>query len=184
MKLAAALLPILAVAGCTKDRAESAAPAAPPIARPNDWTLASAQPGAAGPPLSAPTAARSDHAEATANKAEADSKMSCGNAEMADGTCAGAEGEAKGCSQWDEAAAAVGRREVPSDAEWATIPVEGMTCGGCERRIIASLGSAPGIVGVEADAELGQVRVAFARGSKGPTEDARARIAALGYRPK
>lgn len=69
------------------------------------------------------------------------------------------------CNQWDEAAAQVARREVPPDAEWKTIPVTGMTCGGCERRIIASLGKVQGVLAVEADAELGQVRIATARGT-------------------
>ena len=84
------------------------------------------------------------------------------------GQCAGgmAEGESceGGCNQWDEAAAEVARRPVPRDAEWKTIQVSGMTCGGCERRITASLGKVDGVLAVEADAELGQVRIATARG--------------------
>jgi copper chaperone len=86
-----------------------------------------------------------------------------------DGQCAGgmAEGESceGGCNQWDEAASEVARRPVPKDAEWKTIQVSGMTCGGCERRITASLGKVDGVLAVEADAELGQVRIATARGS-------------------
>ena len=52
------------------------------------------------------------------------------------------------CTQWDEEAGEVARREVPADAEWRTIPVSGMTCGGCERRIIASLGKVDGVLAV------------------------------------
>jgi copper chaperone CopZ len=70
-----------------------------------------------------------------------------------------------GCNQWDTAAGEVARRVVPDDAEWKTIPVSGMTCGGCERRIIANLGKVQGVLAVEADAELGQVRIAMAKGA-------------------
>lgn len=84
------------------------------------------------------------------------------------------------CNQWDDEASTVARRVVPDDAEWKTIPVSGMTCGGCERRIIANLGKVDGVLAVEADAELGQVRIAMAPGS-----DLRAiaveKINALGY---
>ncbi len=115
---------------------------------------------------------------------EAGERMSCGSAEMADGTCAGESGEAGGCSQWDEAATKVAKRETPTDAVWATIPVQGMSCGGCERRIIANLGGVDGILGVEADAELGQVRIAHAKGNDEISRDARAHIAKLGYKPQ
>jgi copper chaperone CopZ len=85
------------------------------------------------------------------------------------GQCAGGMAEGKscegGCDQWDQAAAEVAKRPVPADAEWKTIPVSGMTCGGCERRIIASLGKVEGVLAVEADAELGQVRIATTRGA-------------------
>ena len=89
---------------------------------------------------------------------------SCGDA-MAEGSCGGKEGDpAGGCNQWDEAASEVAKRPVPADASWKTIAVSGMTCGGCERRVIAKLGALEGVLAVEADAELGQVRVATARG--------------------
>jgi copper chaperone len=84
-----------------------------------------------------------------------------------EGTCGGeAKGESceGGCDQWDEAAAEVAKRPIPTDAEWNTIAVSGMTCGGCERRITASLGKVDGVLAVEADAELGQVRIAMAKG--------------------
>jgi copper chaperone len=84
------------------------------------------------------------------------------------------------CNQWDDEASAIARRVVPDDAEWKTIPVSGMTCGGCERRIIAHLGKVEGVLAVEADAELGQVRIAMA-----PGKDLRAvavdTINSLGY---
>lgn len=81
------------------------------------------------------------------------------------GAMAGGESCEGGCDQWDAEAAEVARRDVPADAEWRTIPVSGMTCGGCERRIIASLGKLEGVLAVEADAELGRVRIAMARGA-------------------
>ncbi len=84
------------------------------------------------------------------------------------------------CNQWDEEAAQVARREVPADADWKVIPVTGMTCGGCERRIIASLGKVDGVLAVEADAELGQVRIATAHGTD-VREVAVEKINQLGY---
>ena len=84
------------------------------------------------------------------------------------------------CNQWDEEAAQVARREVPADADWKVIPVSGMTCGGCERRIIATLGKMDGVLAVEADAELGQVRIATAHGTD-LREDAVQKINQLGY---
>lgn len=115
-------------------------------------------------------------ADAPAKPAEGEAQ-SCGNAEMAGGECSG------GCDQWDQAAAEVGKRPVPADASWSTIAVSGMTCGGCERRIIANLGKLEGVMAVEADAELGQVRVATARGSdlRGAAVE---RINSLGYAAK
>ncbi len=81
------------------------------------------------------------------------------------GAMAGGESCEGGCDQWDAEATEVAQRPVPADAEWKTIPVSGMTCGGCERRIIASLGKVDGVLAVEADAELGQVRVAMTKGA-------------------
>lgn len=107
--------------------------------------------------------------------------MSCGDAAGGGASCGA---EAGGCSQWDGKAAEVAKRGTPADAVWATIPVEGMSCGGCERRIIANLGVVDGVLGVEADAELGQVRVAYAKGNDQITAAARDHIAALGYQPK
>lgn len=100
------------------------------------------------------------------------------------GQCAGAMAKGEscegGCGQWDGEADEVARREVPADAEWKTIPVSGMTCGGCERRIIATLGKVEGLLAVEADAELGEVRIAMARGAD-LRKVAVDRINALGY---
>jgi copper chaperone CopZ len=164
--LAAALLSLAGLAGCERQGAGGAeqAKVAPAVAAPA--------------PAPAPTMV----AAATAPAAAEGEKMSCGNAEMADGTCAGEGGEAKGCSQWDEKAAKVGKRATPGDAVWTTIPVTGMSCGGCERRIIANLGEVDGVLGVEADAELGQVRVAYARGNDQIAGTARSRIQTLGYK--
>lgn len=91
-------------------------------------------------------------------------------------------GEGKGCNQWDEAAAAVNKQEIPKDANWQVLKVDGMTCGGCERRIIANVGKLEGVVAVEADSELGQVRVALASGSEGAKTAASDKISELGYK--
>jgi copper chaperone CopZ len=90
-------------------------------------------------------------------------------------------GEGMGCNQWDKAAAEIGKQEIPADASWAVLKVEGMTCGGCEQRIIANVGKLEGVVAVEADSELGQVRVAVAKGNKEATDLATAKITELGY---
>jgi copper chaperone CopZ len=60
--------------------------------------------------------------------------------------------------------------------------VSGMTCGGCERRIIAKLGEIEGILAVEADAELGQVRFAYAHGADALARTATEQISSLGYK--
>jgi copper chaperone CopZ len=91
-------------------------------------------------------------------------------------------GEGMGCNQWDEAAAAVNKKEIPADAKWQVLKVEGMTCGGCERRIIANVGALEGVVAVEADSELGQVRVAVASGHEDASKAARTKIDELGYK--
>lgn len=105
-------------------------------------------------------------------------------AEGEGGQCAGAMAKGEscegGCDQFDAEAAEVARRPVPDNAEWKTIPVSGMTCGGCERRIIANLGKVEGVLAVEADAELGQVRIAMVPGAD-LRRVAVAKINELGY---
>jgi copper chaperone CopZ len=120
---------------------------------------------------------RSGEAEArSASLPEAAQEQRCEGMTEA-GSCSG------GCDQFDEAAAEVARRPVPASAVWQTIPVSGMVCGGCERRIIASVGQLQGVLAVEADAELGQVRIAMAPG-KDLRRTAVARINSLGYTAK
>lgn len=172
--LLALSLAALAFAGCDKHQSSTDRAAAP--------TAAAAV---------APKAAEADKTATAPAAAKAEGEgMSCGNEKMAEGeaSCgdmAKGEGEAGGgCSQWDEAAAEVAKKSTPADAVWATIPVKGMTCGGCERRIVANLGKVDGILGVEADSELGQVRVAFAKGNDKIATDARTHIASLGYQPQ
>lgn len=152
----------LALGGCDKHPAPAKSqPAAATQARSPMQPVKVMETAAAAPaPATAATAAEGAH--------------ECGGA-MAEGeSCAG------GCNQWDEAAAEVAKRAVPADAEWKTIPVSGMTCGGCERRIIASLGKVEGVLAVEADAELGQVRIATAHGAD-LRKVAVAKINELGY---
>lgn len=157
--LTAASLLSFASAGCTKhSEKDKSEPAAAPAA-----TTAET----AGKPV-----ASAEHtATATASEQDAEG-ASCGE-DKAD--CSG------GCDQWDEKAADVSKRDVPGDAEWSTISVSGMTCGGCEKRIIAKLGEVEGVLAVEADAELGQVRVAMAKGQDLRTA-AVDRINSLGYK--
>jgi len=104
-------------------------------------------------------------------------------------TAAGAKGDASceegkdcggNCNQWDEAAAKVAKRSIPENAKWDTFKVSGMHCGGCERRVIANLGKLSGVVSVEADAELGQVRVASISDAK-VHDTAAQTIESLGY---
>ena len=162
---------ILSVAGCEKHGAE-----------PEEVAVAGA-PNQMGASRVAEAAFASADRVATAAKpaeAPADEKMSCGDGEKTGESC---DGTGEGCSKWDAEATRVAKREVPADAVWATIPVQGMTCGGCERRVIANLGGVEGILGVEADAELGQVRIAFAKGNDGIAAAARSHIAKLGYKP-
>lgn len=113
-------------------------------------------------------------AEATPTHAAAEGEShSC---DKKGGSCTG------GCDQFDEAAAEVLEREVPADAEWTVLAVNGMTCGGCERRVIANLGGLDGVLGVEADAELGRVRIAMAPNAPATVlESARAKLSELGY---
>lgn len=90
--------------------------------------------------------------------------------------------EVGGCNKWDEAAAEVIERDVPENATWTTLKVAGMTCGGCERRVIAKLGALDGVFSVEADAEMGQVRVAMDKSKPKLASVAAEAISALGYR--
>jgi copper chaperone len=106
-----------------------------------------------------------------------EAKMGCDGDSEAKSDCSGAGG----CNQWDEAAAEVIKRELPADAEWRTFAVSGMTCGGCERRVIANVGELDGVLAVEADAELGQVRIAVAPGNSELAGAAADRIGSLGY---
>jgi copper chaperone CopZ len=111
-------------------------------------------------------------------QAEGEGSTCAGEGEMG-GECGK---EAGGCNKWDEAADQVTARAVPKEAVWKAFKVSGMTCGGCERRVIANIGKLDGVVGVEADAELGQVRIATASGDKSAADRASRAIGDLGYR--
>lgn len=150
-------LAFLAVAGCERD---SDAAAAKPVP-----AAAVARPEPAPTPSPAPARAQPTQAE-----------PACGGEHGGGGECAG------GCDQWNEAAGAVIARDVPADAVWTTLKVTGMRCSGCEQRIIANVGSIDGVLAVEADAELGQVRVAMAKGKDLLEQQAADRINSLGYR--
>jgi len=154
-------LSLLALSACDKHASDKSQPKA---------TSAKVVPAASDTAEAVPA-----NAAATAAYGE-DEPMGCaGKGEAHADSCSG------GCDQWDSAAAEVAKRKIPADAEWNTIPVSGMTCGGCERRVIANLGKLDGVLAVEADAELGQVRVAMAHGQK-LRKSAVERINSLGYK--
>ena len=123
---------------------------------------------------------------AVATDSDAEHVEACGaaNGEVAAATEAGATCgmPGSGCDRWDDEAAEVTKREVPADAVWTTWQVEGMHCGGCERRVIAKVGQIEGVVGVKANAGTGRVSVAIAPGAEAHLAEARAGIATLGYR--
>jgi copper chaperone CopZ len=157
-------LGLLGFAGCDKadsasEKTPSAEIAAVPTATPTATAKAEAEAGEA----SCAGADKESHAGADCMKKSAEA------------------GEAMGCNKWDKAAAAIGKQEIPENASWQVLKVEGMTCGGCERRIIANLGKLEGVVAVEADSELGQVRVAVASGNSKASSAASAKISELGY---
>lgn len=154
------------IAGCERHRDGSAIEAAVPAAIQN------------APAVKVSEAAAAPPSGESAGCGGGEGGCCGGGEEMAGGASCGGEG---GCNKWDEAAGEVATREVPKDADWKAIPVSGMTCGGCERRIIANLGKLDGVLAVEADAELGQVRVAMARGMD-VRKAAVERINSLGYR--
>ncbi len=113
----------------------------------------------------------------------ADEGYNCAPDESGDGhSCDKGEKEhGGGCNQWDKAASQVTKRAIPDDAVWVAFDVDGMTCGGCERRIQAKVADLKGVVAVEVSAELSRVRVAFENGSEDESA-ARERVASLGYK--
>lgn len=125
----------------------------------------------------APTSAPKPVAEAVHRAPEADHHHAAGE----EHSCGQGESCGGGCGRFDEEATEVVKREVPEDAVWHTLKVTGMHCAMCERRIIAHVGKLAGVVSVEADAELGVVRVAVAKGAEKPTRLAAAKIRDLGY---
>jgi len=163
-----ALLSVVALA-CSQDSTAAKPKAAPTAAKP---TAASAVPAEA-----TQTAAAAASAAPAANH-------NCEGAKKHEGSDCGnmAKGDGAGCNQWDDDAMAVTHRDVPEGALWESFEVDGMTCGGCERRIQAKVGEIEGVVAVEASAELGKVRVAVAPDAKPSHGLAKARIAELGYK--
>lgn len=62
------------------------------------------------------------------------------------------------------------------------IPVQGMTCGGCERSVQAALTQLEGVSGAEADHTAGRVRVSFDAGQI-DEQRLRSQIEEAGYQP-
>ncbi len=55
-------------------------------------------------------------------------------------------------------------KDIPKDAQWASLTVDGMHCGGCARRIQSRLAQLDGVVGSEVDLGTHTVRVAVKKG--------------------
>lgn len=62
------------------------------------------------------------------------------------------------------------------------IPVKGMTCTGCERKLQAALGRLEGVSAVEADHGAARVRISFDP-EQVDKQRLRAQIEKAGYRP-
>lgn len=62
-----------------------------------------------------------------------------------------------------------------------TLPVEGMTCGGCENAVKRAVGAMPGVETVSASHKDRQVVVTFDPGQTSPG-DIEGKIGRLGYR--
>jgi copper chaperone CopZ len=56
------------------------------------------------------------------------------------------------------------KQDIPKDATWASLTVDGMHCGGCARRIQTRLAQLDGVVGSEVDLGTHTVRVAVKKG--------------------
>jgi len=172
-KLTLVALLTLGLVACTQDKPKSDTPEtkapAPAAKTAEAATLVAAAPAAAP--------------AAKAGEAEAGSSCDKGPKEHAEGGGCEPEDHAEGggCNQWDGEASAVTKRTVPDDAVWVALDVDGMTCGGCERRIQANVGDLKGVVAVEASSELSRVRIAFEKGTEDETL-ARQHIAKLGYK--
>ena len=166
LALRAAVLAVLLAAGCDKHRAAESSQ--PPAAsqKPSPVVVV---------PATTSAAATTTATATTSAAATAEDEHGCADEMKGGGECSG------GCDKWDEAASEVAKRPIPADARWQQIAVSGMVCGGCERRVIASVGTIDGVIAVEADAELGQVRVAMARG-RDLRQAAVDRINSLGYK--
>jgi copper chaperone CopZ len=163
-------LVLFAAGACEQSKSEDSKPAADETVSAVSATVAASKPTSGADEASCAGAdgkADGEHSGADCMKKSAD---------MAD------DGEGMGCNKWDDAADEVAKRDVPVDADWNVLAVTGMTCGGCERRIIANVGELDGVVSVEADAELGKVRVAIAKGNATAGDAAKAKILELGYK--
>lgn len=114
---------------------------------------------------------------AAANVAAEAPAHECGD-KAKEETCAGKE-EGACCGGWDKVP--VEHAQIPDNAEWTTLKVSGMSCGGCAKRIQASLTGIEGVIDIQVDHTTGEVKIAAAPG----TQDVRGRVAPrlneLGY---
>lgn len=158
-------LTLIAALGCSRD-AETKKEEKPAAAVPTAVAAA------------APAAEPEESCGGTMAGAAVEGEESCGG--PGEGSSCGQPGSS--CNQWDEEAMAVTKRKVPADAVWKTWTVDGMHCGGCERRVMAKVGELDGVVAVKANAGIGEVSVAVAPGKEATLDSVPQRIASLGYR--
>jgi copper chaperone CopZ len=140
----AAVVLALGIVGCQRadDPAEASARK---VAEASTSRPAAAQPIVTPAPIEEPAAPA------------ADDHRSCGGAcgASCNGSCGG------GCMAATPAPAAA---EIPKDATWQALTVDGMHCGGCARRIQTRLAQLDGVVGSEVDLGTHTVRVAVKKG--------------------
>lgn len=128
---------------------------------------------------------QADKAATTAGAATAQGKAvatagaatpEAGDTESAEHTCGG-EGSCCGGAGHTPA----DKAPVPPDAVWITLKVSGMRCGNCANKIRTTLADMDEVLGVEADHETGEVKIAAAPGADGVRGKVAPRIDALGY---
>ena len=144
MRLIAPIALAFVLAAC--QRADPAEESARKVA---EATAAAPKPAAAAPmatpaPIEEPSADTNDH-HACGGACGASCNGSCGAG------CMAAAGDAP-------------KQDVPKDATWASLTVDGMHCGGCARRIQTRLAQLDGVVGSEVDLGTHTVRVAVKKG--------------------
>lgn len=141
MRLIAPIALAFVLAAC--QRADPAEESAKKVAEASAVTPAAAAPMSTPAPIEEPS---SDDHKACGGACGASCNGSCGAG------CMAAAGEA------------APKKDIPKDAQWASLTVDGMHCGGCARRIQTRLAQLDGVVGSEVDLGTHTVRVAVKKG--------------------